>query len=61
MSIYGPNFSSESMDGDVVSSEPKTLSSSGFVNRHDMAIYQTIFNLFYFGCLATINLFLNFQ
>ena len=44
MSIYGPNFTSKSMDV-AVSSEPKTFSSSGVINRQDMATIIPLIHL----------------
>ena len=44
MSIYGPNFYIESMS-DVVSSEPKTFSTSGFIDRQDMTTIIPLINV----------------
>ena len=44
-SIYGPNFTSESMNGDVVSSEPKTFSSRGSINRHGIGTIIPLINV----------------
>ena len=44
MSIYGHNFSIESMSGINVSSEPKTFSFSGFIDRQNMATIIPLIN-----------------
>ena len=44
MSIYGPNFTTESMSDDV-SSQPKTISFSGFINRQDIGTIIPLINL----------------
>ena len=66
MSIYGLNFTSESMS-DVVSYKPKTILLNGFTNRQDMGTIIPLINLTngiplkYFGYPVTINLFWNLQ
>ena len=43
MSIYGPDYKRGSMT-DVVSSEPKTFSSRGFIDRQNMATIIPLIN-----------------
>ena len=46
MSIYGPNFTMESMKNLIHgSSEPKTFSYSGVIDRQDMATTIPLINL----------------
>ena len=45
MSIYGPNFSIESMSDVDVSSTPKTFSFSGFIDRQNMATIIPLIHL----------------
>ena len=44
MSIYGPNFTMESMN-EIASSEPKTVSLSGLIKREDMGEIIPLINL----------------